>query len=347
MSDAYVPQQFTEGLQTQELPEAAQLKEQGTTAGVERAYAINTKGSNPAGSAVMDRTREQAKANVDALSTFIADYDLDVTDKDAIQTYATASTLKEFKEWVDARVKDYNNSNKDGNMAQAKRAANIIAATRAYLEWLLADSSRQNGLTNVTDLAAKYSYVNEGHIFKLHDANKYDHDRYDADMAKHYGYDKLNDVQVTIDSLIDTTSPDAQIQSYDAIGRELAKLYMVSVMAYDNNMATDAYNKFMQGYRRAKDRLSLLSSADTAHNFITYCFYSALITEPDASDDDITTAANMKAQGDAIRNNLIAAVRAGPSNARVTDNQGTPPPSDMRVKHIRALGGWLPAMTRR
>lgn len=352
MSDAPVPPQYTEyttGKPMTEVPSANTLYEQGKSAGTSAAYSNGMRGSSQENrSAVMDRTPEQAKANVDPLSTYTKEKGLSPNDAAEIQKHVKDDDLASFKNWVDTLGSEYAKLKKaydgTGDWHQLRRYIVIIEALRAYMTWLTASRDRQAGVQYPDTLGDKAAYVSSNHIFKLNDVYNYTSAKYDADLAKRYDYDAYENIQGTINSYINTSGPDGIPQACKATGTKLAQLYMHSILAMDTATANDAYNKFMQVYDYAIRQLGYINST-AVHNLITYYFYSALANERSISDEDKRIAHSMMMQGQAYETSLVT--EATSPSERVTDNQDVDTPSDVRIKHIRSLGGWLPAMTRR
>lgn len=339
MSDAYIPQQFTEGLQTQELPEAAGLKEQGTDAGTARSYAVKTKGSNQENRSAVASTAAQARIN--PLDKYVYDGDVSSTDKQDIETHVKTDDITTFSRWVQEYIiANIHTAAKNGQLAEQRRLTIMLSALNDYMAYI---KKYPDLAQHVPDIGNKIKVVADSNrSSNLPGLANISNASYDLDVAKKYNFNQHSNVHQTIANGIDLSSSDTVPQSFMHIGQELAKLYMAAIMFTNTESANTAYNQFMDGYDYAMSRVQH-TGHDAAHNLITYYFYSTLANEANLSADDKQMAHSMAMKGKAFEEGLIDAVTSG--NARVTDSQVTP--SDARVKHIRALGGWLPAMTRR
>ena len=338
---------------TSVLPDGDKLAEQARDAGTRAAYANGMRGNTQENrSAVMDRTTEQAKANVSPLNTYTDEKGLSPTDAAEIERHVKDDDLASFRNWVDTLGNEYAKLKKAydgaGDWHQLRRYIVMIEALRAYMTWITADRNRQTDVRYPDTLGSKATYVSSNHIFKPNDIYNYTSAKYDDDLAKRYGYDVYENIQGTINSYINTSGPEGIPQACKATGTKLAQLYMHSILAMDTAIANDAYNKFMQVYDYAIRQLGYINST-AVHNLITYYFYCELANERSISDEDKRTAHSMMMQGQAYETSLVTAATA--PNERVTDSSSqttsNTTTSDARVKHIRSLGGWLPAMTRR
>ena len=338
---------------TSVLPDGTELAEQAKDAGVRAAYANGTRGNTQENrSAVMDKTPEQAKANVSPLNAYTDEKGLSPTDAAEIEKHVKDDDLASFRNWVDTLGNEYAKLKKAydgaGDWHQLRRYIVMIEALRTYMTWITADKSRQTDVRYPDTLGSKVTYVSSNHIFKANDIYNYTSAKYDADLAKRYGYDVYENIQGTINSYINTSGPEGIPQACKATGTKLAQLYMHSILAMDTATANDAYNKFMQVYDYAIRQLGYINST-AVHNLITYYFYCELANERSISDEDKRTAHSMMMQGQAYETSLVTAATA--PNERVTDSSSqttsNTTTSDARVKHIWSLGGWLPAMTRR
>lgn len=352
MSDAYTPPQYTEyttGKPLTEAPNTNTLAEQGKSAGTSAAYANGMRGSTQENRSAVASTADQVRVN--PLDNYVHNDDISLTDKQDIETHVKNDDIATFSKWVQEYIiANIHTAAKGGQLAEQRRLTLMLSALNDYMNYVkkYADLAK-----HVPDIDAKIKAVANSNMSRnLAGVPNISNNSYDLDVTKKYGFNQHSNVQQTIANGIDLSNKDALVQSFMHIGQELAKLYMAAIMFTDADSANAAYNQFMNGYDYAMSRVQH-TGRNAAHNLITYYFYSALVNEPNISDDDLQLAHNMAMKGKSFENALIGEVTSG--NARVTDNQDPAVPnttaagttSDRRIKHIRALGGWLPAMTRR
>lgn len=344
MSGEYIPPQYTEyttGKPMTEVPNANTLAEQGKSAGTSAAYSNGMRGSRQENRSAVASTADQARVN--PLDSYVHDNAISPTDKQDIEAHVKNDDIATFSKWVQKYIiANIHTAAKGGQLAEQRRLTFMLSALRDYMGYI---EKHADLAKHVPDIAAKIKAVaNSNMSSNLAGVSNISNNSYDLDVAKKYGFNQYSNVQQVIANGIDLSNKDTLVQSFMRIGQELAKLYMAAIMFTNADSATAAYNQFMNGYDYAMSRVQH-TGRDAAHNLITYYFYSALANEPNLSYDDLQMAHNMAMKGKSFEARLIGEVTSG--NARVTDNQGVDTPSDMRIKHIRSLGGWLPAMTRR
>lgn len=352
MSDAYTPQQhgeFTNGAQLTEVPNATILAEQGKAAGITRAYGIGANGANQENRSAVRDNRDNVRLN--PLDTYENKGELGRVDRQAIETHVNNDDITTFSRWVQNYIiNNIHTAAKDGIISEQRRLTIMLNALKNYMDYV---KKYPDLAKNALDIDKKIRAVaNSNRSINLAGVQNISNASYDLSVTKKYGFDPYSNVQQVMANGIDVSNRDALLKSFVYIGQELAKLYMAATMFINVDSANAAYNQFMNAYDYAMSRVQH-TGRDAAHNLITYYFYSALAGEPDISAEDKQMAHNMAMQGKSLENRLIAAVTS--PNVRVTANQdpavldtaGGGTASDIRIKHIHALGGWLPGVYRR
>lgn len=337
MGDTYVPYQFVEGtITTSPSPTAeAASADYGRSVGSDRAHTLKASGQIK---------QESTEQNKDPLTVAVINKEITSDEADAIERNVSYATINQFKAWCDDAVRHYNDAAnaKPADTQQMKRFKTIIDLAVAYAEYKQATAANHN---DKALLANKAQYAKTGGtnwftgLFKSGAAESTKD--YDTTIAKTYGYDKGDNVQLDINAILnkyDRSKVDGIVSTYNDVGAFLADKYLMSVMARDQATAEDAYNQFEDAYTHATDQLGDISLS-AAHNLITYSFYNTLRNRTDAPPDDKRIAQNMLSSVD--YNSLVRAVN-------VKDGIT---PSDRQHKvvlgSLSSLGGWLPNVRRR
>ena len=340
MGDTYIPPQFGEGAQTTELPNAASLATQGKDAGMRARYSANdTVSKNKAAQTARNSAAyngSAATANLDPLVSAEQSKILSSADAEAIRTHVDNDDMSAFKAWADSINNNYTTATKRNQVAEAKRFSRIAEYTKKYVEY------KQNNNTDRGDMQLykdKYNYISRGGGLITGLFNKSATEAtsgYNNYVAETYNYNPDSDAQLSIATIIgehDLSNANGITQAYNAVGRELANLYLTSVASTDEAQAKAAFDKFNAAYSHAITSLGYVGKA-AAHNLITYCFYNTLLNSDVAPTDDKEYAHNMLSTVD--YDSLVGAVNTV---------------SDSRQKHIlgslSSLGGWLPKLHRR
>lgn len=330
---------------TNVLPDGTELAEQAKDAGVRTAYAKGTRGSTQENRSAVASTADQARVN--PLDIYVHDGSITSTDKQAIEAHVKNDDTATFSKWVQEYIiANTHEAAKNGQLAEQRRLTLMLSALNDYMSYVKKYADLAQYVPDIDDKTKAVTNSNRSSNFA--GLQNISNNSYDLAVTKKYEFNQYSNIQQVIAKGIDLSNKDTLVQSFMYIGRELAKLYMAAIMFTDTDSANTAYNQFMTGYDYAMSRVQH-TGRDAAHNLITYYFYSALVNEPNLSQDDLQQAHNMAMKGKSFEAQLIDEVTSG--NMRVTDSNGqaasNTTDSDARIKHIWSLGGWLPAMTRR
>ena len=330
---------------TSVLPDGNELAEQAKDAGVRTAYAKGMRGSTQENRSAVASTADQARVN--PLDIYVHNGSITSTDKQDIETHVKNDDAATFSKWVQEYIiANTHEAAKNGQLAEQRRLTLMLSALNDYMSYVKKYADLAQYVPDIDDKTKAVTNSNRSSNFA--GLQNISNNSYDLAVAKKYGFNQYSNIQQVIAKGIDLSNRDTLVQSFMHIGQELAKLYMAAIMFTDADSANTAYNQFMTGYDYAMGRVQH-TGRDAAHNLITYYFYSALVNEPNLSQDDIQQAHNMAMKGKSFEAQLIDEVTSG--NTRVTDGGGqatsNTTDSDVRIKHIWSLGGWLPAMTRR
>lgn len=333
MGDTYVPYQFGEGAITTSPSSEAGAAKFGRSAGSDRKHELEVR------SQIKQESTEQKN---DPLTEAVINKKITSDEADAIADYVNHKPIRQFKEWCDEAGRQYKEAASKNDAQQMKRWQTIIDLIVKYAEY---KQGTANNYNDRTLLANKAQYAKTGGTNWLTGAIRRgaaeSTEDYDTTIAKTYGYDKGDNVQLDINAILnkyDRNKVNGIVNTYNDVGAFLAGKYLMSVMASDPATAKDAYDQFEDAYAHATNQLGGVSLS-AAHNLITYSFYNTLRDRTDTPTEDKQTAQSMLSRVD--YNSLVRAVN-------VKDGIT---PSDRQHKvvlgSLSSLGGWLPNVRRR